>query len=232
MSARVRPRPEVPGRGRSTGGGDRPGAVHQSPEPDVTPQVPRTDTGERVPRRLVAPVLPDEWATMEIGPGIVELDVAICTMARRHPAAGYRKVTSRLRRRGYVVNRSASPGCPRPGVHPHPAKAPPEGRGPAVPHLPSERAVADRHDERVVWRGRLGLPDRGHRLLRPHHLGLDLHQPVPGADVSPAMAMAWSTAFPHGADSDEPVDVTLRHDKEPSSPRTTTAKLPTTSASH
>ena len=71
----------------------------------VTPKVPRTDTGERVPLRLVAPALPDEWATMEIGSGVVELDVALCTMARRHPAAGYRKVTSRLRRRGYVVNR-------------------------------------------------------------------------------------------------------------------------------
>ena len=70
----------------------------------VTPQVPRTDTSEGVPLRLVAPVIPDKWATTEIGPGIVEPDVAICTMARRHLAAGYRKVTSRLRRLGYVVN--------------------------------------------------------------------------------------------------------------------------------
>jgi len=42
---------------------------------------------------------------MALGPEVVDLDVAICTLARRHPTAGYRKVTLRLRRKGYMVNR-------------------------------------------------------------------------------------------------------------------------------
>ncbi len=57
----------------------------------MTPKVPRTDTGERVPLRLVAPVVPKDWATTELGPGHVDLEVAICAMARRHP----RSVTGR-----------------------------------------------------------------------------------------------------------------------------------------
>jgi hypothetical protein len=49
-----------------------------------TPKVPRTPTGQRVPLRLVTPELPDDWPTMALGPELVEFDVAICIMARRH----------------------------------------------------------------------------------------------------------------------------------------------------
>lgn len=179
----------------------------------VTPKIPRTDTGERVPLRLVAPVLPDDWATMEIGPGIVELDVAICTMARRHPAAGYRKVTSRLRRRGYVVNRKRVArllrawGFTRTRQKRHP-KA--EGR----PFRISRPNELWQTDMTSVWCGEDGwayltaVIDCFDRTI----LGWTFTNRCRAKDVSPAMAMAWSTAFPHGADSDEPVTVTLRHD--------------------
>ncbi len=54
--------------------------------------------------RLVPPVLPTEWETIPRGPKECAVDVAIHVLALRHPAAGHRKITARLRRSGYVLN--------------------------------------------------------------------------------------------------------------------------------
>ncbi len=111
---------------------------------DVTPKVPRTDTGERVRLRLVTPVLPEEWATMHLGPELVDLYVAICAPRCRLPQGHLPPAPAwlpgELQARGQIA-----PGL---GVHPSPEEAPPQGPGPPVSHLCSERAVADRHDER------------------------------------------------------------------------------------
>jgi hypothetical protein len=64
----------------------------------------------------------------------------------------------------------------------------------------------------VVRRGRLGLPDRRERLLRPVDPRLELRAAVPAADCSPAVTMAWATASSHGRDSDEDIPVTRCHD--------------------
>jgi len=53
-----------------------------------TPKVPRTETGQRVLLRLFGPPLPEDWETVPIGPGLVDLDTAIHILAMRHPAAG------------------------------------------------------------------------------------------------------------------------------------------------
>jgi hypothetical protein len=60
------------------------------------------DRGARAARRrvdqalrLVAPLLPDDWQSMDLGPGHCDVEVAIHVLARRHPAAGYRKITAR-----------------------------------------------------------------------------------------------------------------------------------------
>jgi hypothetical protein len=55
--------------------------------------------------RLVAPPLPDDWQVMDLGPEHCDVETAIHVLARRHPAAGYRKITARTRRKGYLLNR-------------------------------------------------------------------------------------------------------------------------------
>ena len=54
--------------------------------------------------RLVPPVLPEDWQAMLLGPDEVDVETAIHVLALRHPAAGYRKITARARRFGYVLN--------------------------------------------------------------------------------------------------------------------------------
>jgi len=53
----------------------------------------------------MAPPLPIDWATCTLGPQHYDVEVALHVLARRHVAAGYRKLTARLRRRGYVINK-------------------------------------------------------------------------------------------------------------------------------
>jgi putative transposase len=53
----------------------------------------------------VAPKLPEDWRELVLSPLSVTLEVALHVLARRRPAAGYRQLTSRLRRAGYLVNR-------------------------------------------------------------------------------------------------------------------------------
>lgn len=83
--------------------------------------------GRRARRlHLVAPVLPDDWQTMDLGPERCDVEVAVHVLARRHPAAGYRKITARARRAGYVLNRKKTArllkawGFLRTGRKPHP----------------------------------------------------------------------------------------------------------------
>jgi hypothetical protein len=55
--------------------------------------------------RLVPPVLPEDWQTMALGPDACDVETAIHVLALRHPSAGYRKITARARRFGYVFTR-------------------------------------------------------------------------------------------------------------------------------
>jgi len=178
-----------------------------------TPKIPRTSVGERVPLRLVTPELPEDWPTMALGPELVELDVAICTMARRHPAAGYRKVTSRLRRKGYVVNRKRVARLlkawgflrARPTNH---LKA--QGR-PFNITRPNELWQTDMTS---IWCGEDGwgyftaVIDCFDRSI----IGWSFTNHCRARDFSPTMTMAWSYAFPYGKDSAQEITVTLRHD--------------------
>lgn len=61
--------------------------------------------GARPRLRLVPPPLPDDWQTCALSPAVIDLHGALHVLARRHPAAGYRKLCSRLRRAGWLVNR-------------------------------------------------------------------------------------------------------------------------------
>jgi hypothetical protein len=82
-------------------------------------------------------------------------------LARRHPAAGYRKICARARRAAFVVNRKrVARLAARVGLHPHGAQAASQGAGPAVQRDRPQRVVADRHDQ--LQRG----PRRHHSLGR------------------------------------------------------------------
>ncbi len=89
----------------------------------LTP-APRREPAPRL--RPVAPPLPEGWQVMDLGPDHCDVDTAIHVLARRHPAAGYRKVTARARRQGYVLNRKKTArllkawGFLRTGRKPHP----------------------------------------------------------------------------------------------------------------
>jgi len=56
-------------------------------------------------RHEMAPPLPLDWQTCALGPEHLDVEVALHVLARRHVAAGYRKICARARRRGYVINR-------------------------------------------------------------------------------------------------------------------------------
>jgi putative transposase len=175
-------------------------------------KVPRTATGERVTLRLVAPELPAEWPTIEVSPESLELDVAICLMARRHPAVGYRKVTSRLRRKGFCVNRQRVTRLMRAwGFCRARPKAHPKAQGRPF-HITTSNELWQT-DMTSIWCGEDGwgyftaVIDCFDRSI----IGWSFTTRCRAKDFSPAMTMAWSTAFPHGADSAEAITVTLRH---------------------
>jgi len=52
----------------------------------------------------MAPPLPLGWQTCVLGPGHLDVETALHVLARRHVAAGYRKIGARARRAGYVIN--------------------------------------------------------------------------------------------------------------------------------
>jgi len=68
------------------------------------PKIPRDRDGNVVELREMPP-LPDDWETMTLSPAVIDWETALHVLARRHPAAGYRKLCSRLRRAGWPLNR-------------------------------------------------------------------------------------------------------------------------------
>lgn len=54
--------------------------------------------------KLVPPVLPTDWKTIELGPAQCDVKTAIHVLALRHQAARYLNVTARARRAGDVLN--------------------------------------------------------------------------------------------------------------------------------
>ncbi len=178
-----------------------------------TPKVPRTETGQRVRLRLVAPPLPEDWETILIGPGLVDVETAIHILARRHVAAGYRLIRSRLKKKGYQVNRKKVArllkawGFTRAQKKPHP-------KAQGKPFNIIAPNILWQTDMTSVWCGEDGwgyltaVIDCFDRSI----LGWSFELRCRAKDCSPAMAMAWATAFPHGVDSDQEIAVTLRHD--------------------
>jgi putative transposase len=150
---------------------------------------------------------------MTLEPEIVGLELALHVLARRHPAAGYRKVCSRARRAGYVVNRKKVArllkawGFMRARPKPHP-KA--QGR----PFNVIAPNTLWQTDMTSVWCGEDGwayftaVIDCFDRSI----LGWTFTARCRAKDLSPALGQAWATAWPHGPDPDQPVTVVLRHD--------------------
>lgn len=162
--------------------------------------------------RLVPPVLPTDWKTMPLGPAHCDVATAIHVLALRHPAAGYRKVTARARRAGYVLNRKKTArllkawGFLRARKKPHP-----KAQGKPFDITASNQLWQT--DMTSIWCGEDGwgyftaVIDCFDRVL----LGWSFTLRCRAADVSPSLEMAWSTAFPYGRDEDQPT-VTCRHD--------------------
>lgn len=149
---------------------------------------------------------------LKLDPATVPLEEALAYLGRKHVAAGYRKLTARLRRHGYCVNKKRvqrllrlwnwSLRKPRP--HPKP-----QGR-PFVILAPNQLW---QHDLTAVWCGEDGwgyftaLIDCFDRSI----LGWTFRLRCRARDVSPALEMAWATAWPHGRPEDAPA-VVVRHD--------------------
>jgi putative transposase len=173
-----------------------------------------TNTRSRHP---MAPPLPLDWPTCAIGPEHLDVEVALHVLARRHVAAGYRKLTARLKRRGYVINKKRVQrllrawGFTRARRRPHP-KA--QGR-PFEIHAPNELWQTDLT---AVWCGEDGwcyftaVIDCWCRSI----LGWTFTPRCRALDVIGALESAVATAFPyveHLDDADEPeTRVVLRHD--------------------
>ncbi len=168
--------------------------------------------GPRPPLRLVPPPLPDDWQTIVLSPAVIDLHTALHVLARRHPAAGYRKLTSRLRKKGWLVNRKRIArllrawGFCRKKVLRHP-KA--QGR-PFDISMPNELWQTDLTS---VWCGEDGwcyftaVIDCYDRSI----LGWVFTRRCRTIDVIDAVAKAHACAWPHGIDADD-VTVVLRHD--------------------
>lgn len=170
-------------------------------------------TGPGGPRRMsIAPVLPLDWQTMRLHPSACSLEEALHVLARRHPAAGYRKVCARARRAGFVVNRKKVArllrewGFTRRRPVPHPKR---QGR----PFDIDAPNVLWQTDLTAVWCGEdgwayfTGVIDCFDRTL----LGWTFTSRCRARDVSPALEHAFATAFPFGFDGDGPA-VVVRHD--------------------
>jgi putative transposase len=196
-----------------SGAGPGPNGPHTGIQrPGSAPFVPNARS-----RHLIAPPLPLDWATCALGPEHLAVEVALHVLARRHVAAGYRKLTARLRRRGYVINKKRVQrllrawGFTRARRRPHP-KA--QGR-------PFEIAGPNelwQTDLTAVWCGEDGwgyftaVIDCWCRSI----LGWTFTSRCRALDVIPALEAAVATAFPgleHLDDVDEPATrVVLRHD--------------------
>jgi putative transposase len=163
--------------------------------------------------RSTPPPLPEGWQQLTLSVDTVTLEEALHVLARRHPAAGYRKVCSRARRGGFVVNRKKVArllrewGFTRRAPRPHP-KA--QGR----PFNVIAPNVLWQTDMTSVWCGEDGwayftaVIDCFDRSI----LGWTFTQRCRAKDLAPALEQAWATAWPHGPQPGEKLVVVCRHD--------------------
>ena len=109
-----------------------------------------------------------------------------------------RKKVARLLREWGFTRRgaAAAPGSPRPTVQ----------------HHRIQRAVADRPDQRLVRRGRLGPLHRVIDCFDRSILGWTFTTRCRATDVSPALERAWAAAWPHGPEPGETITVVCRRD--------------------
>jgi putative transposase len=160
--------------------------------------------------------LPAGWQRLVLDPTVCDVQTALHVLARRHPRAGYRKCTARLRRAGYRVNRKKVArlmrcwGFTRARPRPHPK---PQGR----PFDITRPNQLWQTDLTAVWCGEDGwgyftaVIDCYCRSI----LGWSFTRRCRTVDVIPAMERAWSAAFPGGGFDDDLCHgpgVVLRHD--------------------
>lgn len=176
--------------------------------------IPSQPDGPRPPRpRSTPPPLPEGWEQLVLSPQTASLEEALHVLARRHPAAGYRKITARARRAGFVLNRKKTArllrewGFTRRAPKPHP-KA--QGR----PFQVTGPNVLWQTDMTSVWCGEDGwayvtaVIDCFDRSI----LGWVFTRRCRSKDVSAALEHAWATAWPHGPHDGERITVVCRHD--------------------
>ncbi len=167
-------------------------------------------------RHPMAPPLPLDWQTCALGPEHLAVEVALHVLARRHVAAGYRKLTARAKRAGYVINKKRVQrllrawGFTRARRRPHP-KA--QGR-PFDISAPNELWQTDLT---AVWCGEdswgyfTAVIDCWCRSI----LGWTFTRRCRALDVIGALETAVGTAFPyveHLDDVEPATRVVLRHD--------------------
>lgn len=179
----------------------------------TTPAIPRDpDTGTVIELRTAPPPLPQGWDTMVLSPDVIDWESALHVLARRHPAAGYRKLTSRLRRAGWPLNRKRIARTLRRWGLQKPRRA----KHPKAQGRPFDIAASNvlwQTDLTNVWCGEDGwgyftaVIDCFDRTI----LGWCFTRRCRAVDVTQALNMAWATTWPHGVDPAE-VAVVLRHD--------------------
>lgn len=176
------------------------------------PKIPRDRDGRVVELRSTPPPLPDGWETIVLSPATVDWETALHVLARRHPAAGYRKLCSRLRRAGWPLNRKRIARKLRQwGLQKKHRPKHPKAQG--RPFDIAASNVLWQTDLTSVWCGEDGwgyftaVIDCYDRSI----LGWCFTRRCRAPDVIEAVNMAWATTWPHGIDPDD-VGVVLRHD--------------------
>ena len=159
------------------------------------------------------PVVRDVGLDVRLSPETMKVEDALVVLARRHVAYGYRQLWSKLRRAGYGVNRKKVQrlmrlwgySLTRPRPHP---KA--QGR----PFDISKPNELWQTDMTAVWCGEDGwgyltlVTDCFCRSI----LGWSFTLRCRARDFSPALEMAWSTAWPFGPEPEQLASVIVRHD--------------------
>lgn len=176
------------------------------------PKIPRDRDGRVVELRAAPPALPGGWETMVLSPATTDWETALHVLARRHPAAGYRKLCSRLRRAGWPLNRKRIARKLRQwGLQKKHRPRHPKAQG--RPFDITAPNVLWQTDLTSVWCGEDGwgyftaVIDCYDRSI----LGWCFTRRCRAPDVIEAVNMAWATTWPAGIDPDD-VTVTLRHD--------------------
>jgi putative transposase len=149
---------------------------------------------------------------MSLSPAVIDLHTALHVLARRHPAAGYRKLTSRLRRAGWGVNRKRIARLLRAwGFCRRKAKRHPKAQGRPFDITASNELWQT--DLTSVWCGEDGwcyftaVIDCYDRTI----LGWTFTRRCRTVDVIGAVVKAHACAWPHSIDVDR-ITVVLRHD--------------------